>query len=87
MANKQSQNGRGEYQIDEITMRKFAHKWEGVEKLVLSYVRTKWMALDKCCDIFFCELVRSSTLKHHRQQLKCRCFLHHNYDHFILCDN
>ena len=25
----------------------------GVEKLVLSYIRTKWMAPNKCCGIFF----------------------------------
>ena len=25
----------------------------GVEKLVLRYVRTRWMALNKCCGIFF----------------------------------
>ena len=47
----------------------------GVEKLVIRYVRTKWMAPNKFCGIFFCALVRPSTLEHHRQQEKCRCFL------------
>ena len=46
----------------------------GAEKSLLSYVRAKWMAPNKCCRIF-CALVRPSTLKHHRQQGKCRCFL------------
>ena len=46
----------------------------GAEKSLLRYVRTNWMAPNKCCGIF-CALVRPSTLKHHRQQGKCRCFL------------
>ena len=43
-------------------------------KLVLRYVRTRWMAPNKCCGIFFCPLLRPSTLKHNRQQGKCCCF-------------
>ena len=42
---------------------------------VVRYVRSKWMALNKCCEKFFCALVRPSTLEHHRQQGKCSCFL------------
>ena len=70
MANEQSQNGRREYQIDEITYAKGAYckcvhmrtkEREGglgggggvVEKLDIRYVRTKWMAPDKCCGTFF----------------------------------
>ena len=34
-------------------MRTYAYKGEGVEKSVLRYVRTKWMAPNKCCGIFF----------------------------------
>ena len=61
MANEQSQNGRAEYQIDEITYAKGGYSKRvhmrtggtGVEKSVIRYVRTKWMAPDKCCGIFF----------------------------------
>ena len=28
-------------------------RWRGIEKSVIRYVRTKWMAPDKCCGIFF----------------------------------
>ena len=60
-ANEQSQNGRGEYLIDEITYTKrgyskCAHmrtRWSGVEKWIIRYVRTKWMTPNKCCGIFF----------------------------------
>ena len=31
----------------------YAYKGEEVEKSVLRYVRTKWMAPSKCCGIFF----------------------------------
>ena len=34
-------------------MRTYTYKGEGVEKLVLRYVCTKWMAPNKCCGIFF----------------------------------
>ena len=34
-------------------MRTYSFKEEGVEKLVIRYVRTKWMASKKCCEIFF----------------------------------
>ena len=34
-------------------MSAYASKGEGVEKLVLRYVRTKCMAPNKCCGIFF----------------------------------
>ena len=47
---------------------------QGIEKLVLRYVRTKWMAPNKFCGAFFVHWWQS-TLKHHRQQRKCRCFL------------
>ena len=57
----------------------------GFEKLVIRYVRTKWMIQTDFVENF-CALVRSSTLEHHQQQGKCRCFFHHNYDYFILCD-
>ena len=58
MANEQSQNGRGEYQIDEITgYYKCVHirtRGREIEKSVIRYVRTKWMAPDKCFGIFLC---------------------------------
>ena len=80
MVNEQSQNGRGEYQIDEMTYAKgglllmstYVYNGEGVEKSVLRYVRTKWMVPHKFYGIFF---VHWSCLKHHRHQEKCRCFL------------
>ena len=40
MANQQSQNGRGEYQIDEITYAKGSIRGRAVEKSVIRYVRT-----------------------------------------------
>ena len=66
MGNEQSQNGREEYQIDEITHANGAYSkcvhmrtrgrergGGGVEKLVIRYVRTTWMAPNKCCENFF----------------------------------
>ena len=61
IANEQSQNGRGEYQIDETTFAtggysKCEHmrtREKGVEKSVIRYVHTEWMASNKCCGIFF----------------------------------
>ena len=65
MANEQSRNGEGEYQIDEITyvkegllqMRTCEYKGKegemGVEKLVIKCVRAKGMVANKCCGIFF----------------------------------
>ena len=58
---KQSQNRRGEYQVDEITHAKGGYskcvhmctKGRGLKKLVIRYVRTNWMAPSKCCRIFF----------------------------------
>ena len=44
-----------------------------VEKLVLRYVCTKWMAPNKCYRIFFCALVQPGILGHH-QQGKCSWF-------------
>ena len=52
MANEERPKGRGEYQIDEITYsktglletRRYECQWEEVEKSVIRYVRTKWMA-------------------------------------------
>ena len=32
---------------------KYAYKREGDRKLVLRYVRTRWMTPNKCCGIFF----------------------------------
>ena len=46
-----------------------------VEKPVIRYVRTTWMAPNKCCEFFFRALVQSSKLEHQRQQGKCRSFL------------
>ena len=56
-------------------MRAYAYKGKGVGKSVLGSVRTKWMAPNNCCGIFFCGLVGPITLKHHRQQGKSRYFL------------
>ena len=65
MANEQSRNGEGEYQIDEITYAKGGYSkcvpmskrkrrgGSGVEKSIMKYVRTIWMAPNKCCGIFF----------------------------------
>ena len=61
MANEQSQNGRGEYQIDAVTYAKGGYskcvhmrtKGRGVEESVIRNVCTKWMAPDKRCGIFF----------------------------------
>ena len=61
MANKQNQNRRGEYQIDEIIYAKggyskYVHmraRERGVEKSVIRYVRTSWMVSSKCYEIFF----------------------------------
>ena len=56
-------------------MRTYAYKGEEgegeggwAEKSLLRYIRTKWMAPNKCCGIFFCALVRPSTLKYDSQQ-------------------
>ena len=74
MANEQSQNGRGEYQMNGMTYAKgellnaficLQGGW-GVEKSVIRYVRTKWMD--------FCAVVQPSTLEHHRQQGNCCYF-------------
>ena len=48
-----------------------AYRGEEVEKLVIRYVRPKWIAPNK----YFCALARPSTLEHHREQGKCRRFL------------
>ena len=85
MGNEQSQNGRGGYQIDEITYAKGggilnAYMYaqvgnvERFEQLVIRCAQTKWMAPNKCHGIFFVH-VRPSTLENHHQQGKCHCFL------------
>ena len=83
LANEQSQNGRGVYQIDKIayaqgggTLKKYMRAREDVgriEKLLIRSARTKWMPKIMSWNIF-CVLVRSSTLEHHHQQGKCYSF-------------
>ena len=41
---------------------------------ITRYVRTKWVAPNKCVWNIFCELVQPTTLEHHHQQGKCSCF-------------
>ena len=64
-----------------------AYLGRGVEQSVISYVRTKWMAPDKCCGIFcvhwFGQVHQSMTANKENTVV----FFHHNYDYFILCDN
>ena len=55
MANEQSQNGRGVYQIDEITYAKGRGTLNAqrIEKSVIRSARTKLMAPNKCHGICF----------------------------------
>ena len=58
MVNEQSQNGRVEYQIEEITCGVTLNAHICVQggrglKNGLRYVRAKWMAPNKFCGIFF----------------------------------
>ena len=58
---------------------KYVHmltRGRGVEKLVLRYIPTKWMAPSKCCRIPFCALVQPSTLKHQGKE-NAVVFFHH----------
>ena len=54
---------------------KWALNYQHILASVIRYVRTKWVAPNKCCGIFFCTSVRPITLEHQRQQGKCSCFL------------
>ena len=59
MADEQSQNGRGGYQIDKIAYAKgggtCAHKrgFGKDKKTFIRAARTKWMGANKCYGIFF----------------------------------
>ena len=73
-------------------MSTYAYKGKGGErgrvgKSVIRYVRTKWMAPDKCYGIFF---VQCSGQVHYSITAAMEnvvVFFHHDYDYFILCDN
>ena len=68
-------------------MATYVYKWEGVEKLVLRYVRTRWMAPNKCCGIFFVHWFRQVHQSIPAIKENVIVFFHHNYDYFILCNN
>ena len=59
----------------------------GVKKSVLRYVRTKWMAPNKCCEIFFVHWSSQVHLSITASKENVIVFFHHNYDYFIRCDN
>ena len=64
-----------------------AYRGWGVEKSVIRYVHTKWMAPSKCCGIFFVywfDQIHQSTTA---SKKNVAVFFHHNYDYFILRDN
>ena len=64
-----------------------AYRVREVEKLVIRYVRTKWINKQTLWNIF-CALFRPSTLeKWTRWTKNVAVFFHHNYDYFILCNN
>ena len=79
MANKQSQNDRREYQIDEITYAKRGYpkrvhmrtRKREFEKSVIRYARTKMNGPKQMLWSIFCALVGQV----HHHQGKCRCFL------------
>ena len=58
MTNEQSQNGSRGYQIDENGRRaegrysKSVNMCRAIVKMVIKYLRTKWMAPDKCGGTF-----------------------------------
>ena len=59
---------------------------EGFEKLVIRYMRTKWMATNKYCGVLFVHWfsqVHFSITSIQESVVLC----HDNYDYFILCDN
>ena len=58
----------------------------GVEKSVIRYVRTKWMAPNKCFGIFVVHwFVVYQSITARKENVVV--FFHHNYNYFILCDN
>ena len=82
MANEQSQNGRGEYQIEEITYEKEVTLNEHVcvqeggglkNRSWDRYLLNRWPQRNVVK--YFCALVRPSTRERHCYQGKCRCFL------------
>ena len=60
---------------------------QGVEKLVLRYVRTKWMSPNKCCGIFFVHWYDQVNQSITSSKENVVLFFHHNYNNFILRDN
>ena len=63
------------------------YRESGVEKLVIRYVRTKWMAPNKCCGTFFVHWFGQVYQSITASKKNVIVFFHHNYDYFILCDN
>ena len=64
-----------------------AHRDWGVEKLVIRYVRTKWIAPNKCCGIFFVYWFGQVHKSIATSKKNAVVFFHSNYDCFTLCDN
>ena len=67
-------------------MRTDVYKREWVEKSVIRYVCTKWMAPDKFCGIFFVDWFGQAHYSITTNKENVNVFFHHNDDYFILCD-
>ena len=61
-------------------------KW-GVERSVIRYVRTKWMAPSKFCGMFLMRWFGQAHKSITASKEYVVVFFHHNYDYFILCYN
>ena len=73
---------------------KYVRNWQngegsskGIEKLVITYVRTKWMIPNKCCGTFFVHWFGQVHQSITASKKNVVVFFHHNYNYFILCDN
>ena len=64
-----------------------AYRGRGVEKSVIRYVRTKWMAPKKCCGVFFVYWFGQVHWSITTSKKNAVVFFHHYCDYFILCDN
>ena len=60
-----------------------AYRGREVENLVLRYVRTKWMAPNKFCGIFFLHWFGQVHYSITANKKNVVVFFHHSYDHFI----
>ena len=71
--------------VETVTLN--AHKGKGVEKSVLRYMRTKWIAPNKLGGIFFVHWYGQVHKSITASKENVVVFFHYNYDYFNLCDN